>query len=195
MFYCPVAGGRATRLRALPPRDHPPGSRDQHGRRHIGDDQVKLLVIVGFLTLPPAARWSYRDDSSLGDIGIEALTGFLAAFINVRISAPVVAGHRFGRHLRCGCDRAAGCNARSTRRSTRWTPWPSARVEYLVSTCSRSRDDRHHPVVLDRGHPLFGASKLVHGRRVRAVGRSVQPLLLDLPQPHGSVGGRSFRPS
>jgi phospholipid/cholesterol/gamma-HCH transport system permease protein len=30
--------------------------------------------------------------SSLGNIGIEALTGFLAAFINVRISAPVVAG-------------------------------------------------------------------------------------------------------
>jgi phospholipid/cholesterol/gamma-HCH transport system permease protein len=30
--------------------------------------------------------------SSLGDIGIEALTGFLAAFINVRISAPIVAG-------------------------------------------------------------------------------------------------------
>jgi phospholipid/cholesterol/gamma-HCH transport system permease protein len=28
----------------------------------------------------------------LGNIGIEALTGILAAFINVRISAPVVAG-------------------------------------------------------------------------------------------------------
>ena len=36
------------------------------------------LVIVGFLTLATG--------------GIEALTGFLAAFINVRISAPVVAG-------------------------------------------------------------------------------------------------------
>jgi phospholipid/cholesterol/gamma-HCH transport system permease protein len=30
--------------------------------------------------------------SSLGNIGIEALTGFLSAFINVRIAAPVVAG-------------------------------------------------------------------------------------------------------
>jgi phospholipid/cholesterol/gamma-HCH transport system permease protein len=30
--------------------------------------------------------------SSLGDIGIEALTGFLSAFLNVRIVAPVIAG-------------------------------------------------------------------------------------------------------
>jgi phospholipid/cholesterol/gamma-HCH transport system permease protein len=30
--------------------------------------------------------------SSLGNIGIEALTGFLAAFANVRIAAPVIAG-------------------------------------------------------------------------------------------------------
>ena len=30
--------------------------------------------------------------SSLGNIGIEALTGFFAAFINVSISAPVIAG-------------------------------------------------------------------------------------------------------
>jgi phospholipid/cholesterol/gamma-HCH transport system permease protein len=30
--------------------------------------------------------------SSLGDIGIEALTGFLSAFINIRIVAPVIAG-------------------------------------------------------------------------------------------------------
>jgi phospholipid/cholesterol/gamma-HCH transport system permease protein len=30
--------------------------------------------------------------SSLGDIGIEALTGFLSAFLNVRIVAPIIAG-------------------------------------------------------------------------------------------------------
>jgi phospholipid/cholesterol/gamma-HCH transport system permease protein len=50
------------------------------------------VVIVGFLTLATGGVLAVQGYSSLGDIGIEALTGFLAAFINVRISAPIVAG-------------------------------------------------------------------------------------------------------
>jgi phospholipid/cholesterol/gamma-HCH transport system permease protein len=50
------------------------------------------VVIVGFLTLAAGGVLAVQGYSSLGNIGIEALTGFLAAFINVRILAPVVAG-------------------------------------------------------------------------------------------------------
>ena len=50
------------------------------------------VVIVGFLTLAAGGTLAIQGYSSLGNIGIEALTGFLAAFINVRIAAPVVAG-------------------------------------------------------------------------------------------------------
>ena len=50
------------------------------------------VVIVGFLTMAAGGTLAVQGYSSLGNIGIEALTGFLAAFINVRISAPVVAG-------------------------------------------------------------------------------------------------------
>ncbi len=50
------------------------------------------VVIVGFLTLAAGGTLAVQGDSSLGNVGIEELTGFLAAFINVRISAPVVAG-------------------------------------------------------------------------------------------------------
>ena len=50
------------------------------------------VVIVGFLTLAAGGTLAVQGYSSLGNIGIEALTGFLAAFINVRISAPVIAG-------------------------------------------------------------------------------------------------------
>src|SRR6516225_439147 len=50
------------------------------------------VVIVGFLTLAAGGTLAVQGYASLGNIGIEALTGFLAAFINVRISAPVVAG-------------------------------------------------------------------------------------------------------
>ncbi|AHK36153.1 ABC-transporter integral membrane protein [Rhodococcus opacus PD630] len=50
------------------------------------------VVIVGFLTLSAGATVAVQGYSSLGDIGVEALTGFFAAFVNVRIAAPVVAG-------------------------------------------------------------------------------------------------------
>ena len=50
------------------------------------------VAIVGFLTLATGGTLAVQGHSSLSNIGIEALTGFLASYINVRISAPVVAG-------------------------------------------------------------------------------------------------------
>ena len=50
------------------------------------------VVIVGFLTLFAGATIAVQGYSSLGNIGVEALTGFFAAFINVRIASPVIAG-------------------------------------------------------------------------------------------------------
>ncbi|GEM29833.1 ABC transporter permease [Nocardia neocaledoniensis] len=50
------------------------------------------VVIVGFLTLMAGGTIAVQGYSSLGNIGVEALTGFFAAFINVRIAAPVISG-------------------------------------------------------------------------------------------------------
>src|ERR1044071_1242291 len=57
------------------------------------------LVLIGgtvgvaaFMTLASGGVIAVQGYSSLGDIGIEALTGFLSAFLNVRIVAPVIAG-------------------------------------------------------------------------------------------------------
>ncbi|MFE0748135.1 ABC transporter permease [Gordonia sp. NPDC058843] len=50
------------------------------------------VVIVASLTLFTGGTIAIQGYSSLGNIGIESLTGFLAAFINVRVAAPVVAG-------------------------------------------------------------------------------------------------------
>ena len=50
------------------------------------------VVIVAFMTLAGGTLLAIQGYASLGDIGVEALTGFFAAFINVRIIAPVVAG-------------------------------------------------------------------------------------------------------
>ncbi|WP_405136551.1 ABC transporter permease [Nocardia sp. NBC_01388] len=50
------------------------------------------VVIVSFMTLSAGALLAIQGFASLSDIGVEALTGFFAAFINVRIAAPVTSG-------------------------------------------------------------------------------------------------------
>ena len=50
------------------------------------------IVIVGILTLSAGALIAVQGYNSLAGIGTEALTGFISAYINVRLIAPVVAG-------------------------------------------------------------------------------------------------------
>ena len=50
------------------------------------------LVIVGFLTLSAGALVAVQGYTLLTGIGTEALTGFVSAYINVRIIAPLVSG-------------------------------------------------------------------------------------------------------
>ena len=50
------------------------------------------VAIVGFMTFAGGTLAAIQGFNSLGNIGVEALTGFFAAFCNVRIMAPVVAG-------------------------------------------------------------------------------------------------------
>lgn len=50
------------------------------------------VVIVAFLTLTTGAVIAVQGYSQLSAVGVEALTGFISAYINVRIIAPAVAG-------------------------------------------------------------------------------------------------------
>lgn len=91
------------------------------------------VVIVGFLTLAAGGTIAVQGYSSLGNIGIEALTGFLAAFINVRISAPVVAGIGLAATFGAGVTAQLGAmriNEEVDALETMGIP----PVEYLVST-------------------------------------------------------------
>jgi phospholipid/cholesterol/gamma-HCH transport system permease protein len=62
----------------------------------LGNGALALIggtvVIVGFLTLSAGALVAVQGYNSLANIGFEALTGFLSAFANVRILAPLIAG-------------------------------------------------------------------------------------------------------
>ncbi|WP_308213881.1 ABC transporter permease [Mycolicibacterium alvei] len=50
------------------------------------------VVIVGFLTMSTGALIAVQGYDSLANIGVEALTGFVSAFVNVRLIAPLTAG-------------------------------------------------------------------------------------------------------
>ncbi|CKL88913.1 integral membrane protein yrbE1B [Mycobacterium tuberculosis] len=50
------------------------------------------VAIVGFVTLAGSSLVAIQGFASLGNIGVEAFTGFFAALINVRIAGPVVTG-------------------------------------------------------------------------------------------------------
>ncbi|MEA1798272.1 MULTISPECIES: ABC transporter permease [Rhodococcus] len=62
----------------------------------LGNGALALIggtvVICGFLTLSAGTVVALQGYVSLGNIGVEALTGFFAAYVNVRIAAPVIAG-------------------------------------------------------------------------------------------------------
>ncbi|MGC2654895.1 MAG: ABC transporter permease [Mycobacterium sp.] len=49
-------------------------------------------TIVGFVTLSGSSLIAIQGFASLGNIGVQAFTGFASALINVRIAAPVVTG-------------------------------------------------------------------------------------------------------
>jgi phospholipid/cholesterol/gamma-HCH transport system permease protein len=50
------------------------------------------VAIVGFLTICTGALIAVQGYNTLAGVGVEALTGFVSAFVNVRIIAPLTAG-------------------------------------------------------------------------------------------------------
>lgn len=50
------------------------------------------IVIVGFLTAAAGYEVGQQGSSSLGRVGVEAMSGFISAFFNTREAIPVVAG-------------------------------------------------------------------------------------------------------
>jgi phospholipid/cholesterol/gamma-HCH transport system permease protein len=50
------------------------------------------VVIIGFLTLSTGTLVAVQGYNTLSGFGVEALTGFVSAYLNVRILAPLIAG-------------------------------------------------------------------------------------------------------
>jgi phospholipid/cholesterol/gamma-HCH transport system permease protein len=76
---------------------------------------VGALAMIGgtvgvamFMTMASGGVLAVQGFSSLGDIGIEALTGFLSAFLNVRVIVPVLAGIAMAATIGAGCTAQLG---------------------------------------------------------------------------------------
>ena len=66
------------------------------------------VAIVGFVTLSGGSLIAIQGFASLGNIGVEAFTGFFAALVNVRIAAPVVAGQALAATVGAGATAELG---------------------------------------------------------------------------------------
>jgi phospholipid/cholesterol/gamma-HCH transport system permease protein len=66
------------------------------------------VAIVGFVTLSGGSLIAIQGFASLGNIGVEAFTGFFAAMVNVRIAAPVVAGQAMAATVGAGATAELG---------------------------------------------------------------------------------------
>jgi phospholipid/cholesterol/gamma-HCH transport system permease protein len=66
------------------------------------------VAIVGFITLSAGSLIAIQGFSSLGNVGVEAFTGFLAAMVNVRITAPIVTGQAMAATVGAGATAELG---------------------------------------------------------------------------------------
>jgi phospholipid/cholesterol/gamma-HCH transport system permease protein len=89
--------------------------------------------VAAFLTLASGGVIAVQGYSSLGNIGIEALTALLSAFINVRIAAPVVAGIGLAATFGAGVTAQLGA-MRINEEIDALESMAIRPVEYLVST-------------------------------------------------------------
>jgi len=66
------------------------------------------VAIVGFVTLSAGSLIAIQGFASLGNVGVEAFTGFLAALVNVRLTAPVVTGEALAATVGAGATAEIG---------------------------------------------------------------------------------------
>ena len=128
------------------------------------------------------ARSAVQGYSSLGNIGIEALTGFLAAFINVRIVAPVVAGIGLAATFGAGVTAQLGA-MRISEEIDALEAMAIRPISYLVSTRIVAGMLAITPLYSIAVILSFVASQFTTVVLVRPVRWPVRPLLRHLPEP------------
>ena len=117
--------GSSTASGTSPGSSSRPSARSAHALRYYRKEMLRLIAeigmgtgamaviggtvaIVGFVTLSGSSLVAIQGFASLGNIGVEAFTGFFAALVNVRIAAPVVAGQALAATVGAGATAELG---------------------------------------------------------------------------------------
>ena len=138
------------------------------------------VAIVGFVTLSGGSLIAIQGFASLGNIGVEAFTGFFAALVNVRIAAPVVAGQALAATVGAGATAELGA-MRISEEIDALEVMGIKSISYLVST----RIMAGFVVII----PLYAMAIIMslpvrsghHDAVLRAVHRHLRALLPDVP--------------
>src|SRR3569833_3622189 len=91
------------------------------------------IAIVGFVTLSGGSLIAIQGFASLGNIGVEAFTGFFAALVNVRVVAPLVSGHALAATVGAGATAELGA-MRISEEIAALEVMGIKSISYLVST-------------------------------------------------------------
>ena len=142
--------------------------------------------IIGFLTLTTGALVAVQGYDTLSNIGVEALTGFLSAFFNVRMIAPCTAGVALAATIGAGATAQLGA-MRINEEIDALEVMGIRSITYLASTRIIAGVLVVIPLYAVAVLMSFFASKFGTIVHLRPVPRRLRALLLHVLASHGSV--------
>ena len=106
------------------------------------------VAIIGFVTLSAGSLIAIQGFASLGNIGVEAFTGFFAALANVRVVAPIVTGQALAATVGAGATAELGA-MRISEEIDALEVMGIKSISYLVSTRIMAGVGGDHPALRD----------------------------------------------
>ena len=144
------------------------------------------VVIIGFLTLSTGALIAVQGYNTLSNVGIEALTGFLGAFLNVRFIAPATAGVALAATIGAGATAQIGA-MRINEEIDALEVMGIRSITYLASTRIVAGVVAVIPIYTVAVLMSFPGHPVRHDDHLRAVARRLRPLLRHVPAADGSA--------
>ena len=141
------------------------------------------VVIVGFMTLTTGAVIAVQGFNELSGIGVEAMTGFISAYVNVRIISPAVAGIGLAATIGAGTTAQLGA-MRIADEIDALEVMAVRSVAYLVSTRVVAGVSVVIPLYCVAMVCAFVAARSRHHRVLPSVHRRLRPLFQHVPQLH-----------
>ncbi len=150
------------------------------------------VAIIGFVTLSAGSLIAIQGFASLGNIGVEAFTGFFAALANVRVVAPIVTGTALAATVGAGATAELGAMRISEEIDA--LEVMGIRVDLVSGVDSDPGGVRgHHPLYAMAILLSFASAQFVTTGVLRAVRRHLHALLPHVPARRRRHAGPSWK--